>query len=90
MFSGRSKQSLFAMVLALLAAAGGCRQMPVGSEDYERPAGVDSTYQLEDVDEGIPIEKELTSPKGFFNKRSGPYGGWSSESRDIERSLGVK
>ena len=75
MFSETSKQGLFGMVLALLAA-NGCRQMPVGSEDYERPAGVDSTYQLEDVDDGIPIEKELTSPKGFFNKRSGPYGGW--------------
>lgn len=74
----------------LLMATAGCRQMPFGQDDREeRPAGVDGTFRNEVVDDTVPIEKELAAPKGFFGKTGGFTGGWSSQSRDIERSLGV-
>lgn len=70
-----------------IALLGGCRQMPVA--DQERPRGTDGTFAAEEPDDTVPIEKELAAPKGFFNRKGGPTAAWSSEAREIERSLGV-
>jgi hypothetical protein len=67
----------------------GCRQVPVGTTD--NAVGTDGTFDPEKTqeDDTIPIEKELAAPKGFFNRTKGPTGAWSSQAREIERSLGV-
>lgn len=69
------------------ASVSGCRQVPVSVSD--QPEGVDGTFAAEATDDTVPIEKELAAPKGFFNRNGGPTAGWSSQARDIERSLGV-
>ncbi|MFM1802000.1 MAG: hypothetical protein RJA81_1352 [Planctomycetota bacterium] len=83
---------LLGLTLLLITSLSGCQQMQGVQDSYERPAGVDGTFDLGMPEEqrGKGIAEELAAPKGFFRSRSGPLGGWSSESREIERSLGVK
>ena len=71
-----------------LCAQVGCRQVAVTKQD-RADAGVDGTFEPEVRDDSVPIEKELAAPKGFFSKTREPFGGWSSQARDIEKSLGV-
>jgi len=78
----------FVLILFVCLPMAGCRQMPTAA--YEKPEGVDATFEVEERDDTIPIEKELAAPKGFFNRKGGPYAGWSSEAREIEKSLGVR
>jgi hypothetical protein len=74
-------------VIAAACLTTGCRQAPLAK--YEMPDGVDDTFVAEERDDTVAIEKELAAPKGFFNRKGGPSAGWSSDARDIERSLGV-
>lgn len=75
------------LAAACVVGASGCRQVP--RADLDMPAGVDGTFEAEARDDTVPIEKELAAPKGFFNRTGGPSAGWSSQAREIERSLGV-
>ncbi|RLT08876.1 MAG: hypothetical protein DWI24_10395 [Planctomycetota bacterium] len=76
------------MVVGLVLGFGlvGCQQMP-GTKSA-RTDGADGTFEPE-RQEAVPIEKELAAPKGFFRTKSEPFGGWSSQAREIEKSLGV-
>lgn len=65
----------------------GCRQVAVTKQ--QPGEGVDGTFEAEAHDDSVPIEKELAAPKGFFSKTREPFGGWSNQARDIEKSLGV-
>lgn len=75
------------VAIAGFVSISGCRQVPVSVSD--KPDGVDGTFAAETADDTVPIEEELAAPKGFFNRTGGPTAGWSSQARDIERSLGV-
>lgn len=76
------------LILLGLCAQFGCRQMAVSK--HERADGVDGTFEPESARDGlVPIEKELAAPQGFFSKTREPFGGWSGQARDIEKSLGV-
>ena len=70
-----------------LCAQTGCRQVAVTKQQPSE--GVDGTFDPEARDDSVPIEKELAAPKGVFSKTREPFGGWSSQARDIEKSLGV-
>ncbi|MFM7131955.1 MAG: hypothetical protein ACKO0V_21615 [bacterium] len=77
-------------VYGVMSLAVGCRQMPTTANDELRPAGVDQVMDLTETgEEPVPIEKEMAAPKGFFGRKESRNGGWSSESRAIEQSLGV-
>lgn len=68
----------------------GCRQMPnQGQARASRADGADGTFEPESKDDSVPIEKELAAPKGFFSTKREPFGGWSSQAREVEQSLGV-
>lgn len=75
------------VAIAGIIGSCGCRQVPVG--DGGKPDGVDGTFAAEAQDDTVAVEKELAAPKGFFSRNGGPTAGWSSQARDIERSLGV-
>jgi hypothetical protein len=80
-----------ALLFCLLIGAFGCRQVPTTQREESPPAGVDGVMDMaEEGRDQVPIEKELAPPKGFFGRRGSLNGGWSSESNEIERSLGVK
>lgn len=77
----------FAAGLALVCLTAGCRQLPATKS--VRSDGAEGTFEPEVRDDSVPIEKELAAPKGFFSTKREPFGGWSSQAREIEKSLGV-
>jgi len=73
--------------LVLVCLTVGCRQTPVTKS--VRSDGLEGTFEPEMRDDSVPIEKELAAPKGFFRTKREPFGGWSTQAREIEKSLGV-
>jgi hypothetical protein len=47
-----------------------------------------STYDLDAIRDGVKLELPDDNPSSVFTK-GGKTGAWSSEARDIEKSLGV-
>ena len=73
--------------LVLYCLTAGCQQTSVTKS--VRSDGLEGTFEPEVRDDSVPIEKELAAPKGFFRTKREPFGGWSSQAREIEKSLGV-